>query len=187
MYKGLYDSFAARWYHGGSVWFYSDPHFGDTTVMSYRGITDEEQIKRINSKIGKNDTIIFLGDIGDVTKINSIRGYKVLIVGNHDAGASLYQGYFDEVYEGALIAGPKLILSHEPVNFEYAFNIHGHIHSNKSDMPGHFNVCAEHINYTPVNLTALLKNGVFKNIANVHRVTINVATKRKGRKSYEVC
>lgn len=39
----------------------------------------------------KNDTTIFLGDIGDVNYIKKIRGYKVLIMSNHDAGAFRYQ------------------------------------------------------------------------------------------------
>ena len=42
--------------------------------------------KRINSKVGKKDTIIFLGDIGDPSYISKIRGYKILIAGNHDTG-----------------------------------------------------------------------------------------------------
>ena len=48
-----------------AIWFYSDPHFADTEMPYIRKnyIGDEEQVKRINSKVGKNDTIIFLGDI----------------------------------------------------------------------------------------------------------------------------
>lgn len=183
MYKGLYDSFAARWYHGGSVWFYSDPHFADEEMKHLRKnyIGDEEQVKRINSQIGKNDTIIFLGDIGDVTFIKKIRGYKVLIKGNHDAGATNYKDYFDEVYEGMLIIGPKIVLSHEPVFMPFLFNIHGHDHYGIY-ASNHFNVCAEHINYTPVNLSSMIKSGMFKNVADIHRYTIDDATKRKAKR-----
>lgn len=52
---------------------------------------DLEQIKNINKEVGKNDTIIFLGDIGDVECIKKIKGYKILIMGNHDKGASNYK------------------------------------------------------------------------------------------------
>ena len=92
MYKGLYDKFS-HWFRGGNIYLYSDPHFGDEEMKHIRKdyIGDEEQIKRINSKVGKNDTIIFLGDIGDVECIKKIRGYKVLIMGNHDKGASNYR------------------------------------------------------------------------------------------------
>lgn len=186
MYKGLYDQFA-HWFHEGkgTVYFYSDPHFADAEMKYLRAnyIGDEEQVKRINSKIGKYDTLVILGDIGDVEWIKKLRGYKVLIMGNHDAGASKYTSYFDEVYEGALIVSEKIILSHEPANFPYALNIHGHDHSkwSKSDAM-HWNVCAEHIDYTPVPLKRIIESGALKAIPTIHRETIDAATARKCKK-----
>lgn len=185
MYKGLYDSFAERWCHEGStIWLYSDPHFGDEEMKYIRTnyISDDEQIKRINSKVGKNDVIIFLGDIGNLKCIKRIRGYKICIVGNHDKGATKCSRYFNEVYEGVLIVGPRIILSHEPIyNFPFAVNIHGHDHSHKECNDNmHLNVCAEHINYTPVNFFQLIKQGVFKSAVDIHRNTIDNAIKRKG-------
>ena len=92
MYKHLYDTFK-RWYCGGSVYFYSDPHFADDEMKYLRKnyIGDDEQVKAINHKIGKNDTWICLGDINDLEYVRKIRGYKVLICGNHDKGASNYK------------------------------------------------------------------------------------------------
>lgn len=186
MYKGLYDQFA-HWFHDGkgTIYFYSDPHFADDEMKYLRAdyIGDEEQVKRINSKIGKYDTLVILGDIGDVEWVRKLRGYKVLVMGNHDTGASNYTPYFDEVYEGALIISEKLILSHEPINFPYAFNIHGHDHSQwfKSDNM-HLNVCAELINYTPIPLKSIIESGALKEIPNIHRETIDRATARKFKK-----
>ena len=96
MYKHLYDSFS-HWYRGGSIYFYSDPHFNDDEMKYLRKnyIGDDEQVKAINRKIGKKDTIVFLGDIGCIDFIRKIRGYKVLIMGNHDSGASNYKRKFD--------------------------------------------------------------------------------------------
>ena len=93
MIKHIYDELAKRWYRGGSIFIYSDTHFNDAEVSTIRKnyIGDLEQVKRINSKVGKNDTIIFLGDIGDIEFIKKIRGYKVLVMGNHDKGASNYK------------------------------------------------------------------------------------------------
>ena len=196
MFKGLYDNFA-HWFHGGQVYFYSDPHFADDEMKYLRKnyIGDDEQVRRINSKIGKNDTLIILGDVGDIEFVKKLRGYKVLIMGNHDAGATNYkrQAYedgiikdnhlFDEVYEGALIISEKLILSHEPLNFPYAINIHGHDHSNwsGSDLL-HWNMCAEHIDYTPVCLKAIIESGRLKKVPTIHRETIDEATARKKRR-----
>lgn len=181
MIKNLYDSFAKNWYRGGTVWFYSDPHFSDEEMAYLRKnyIGDAEQVKRINAKVTKNDTIIFLGDIGNPEFVKKIRGYKVLIKGNHDKGNEVYSEYFDEIYEGCLLISPKIILSHEPVYFPYAFNIHGHDHSGWSNGDSHFNCCAERINYTPVCLADIVKSGCLKNILDVHRETINKASENK--------
>lgn len=234
MIPGLYRCFE-HWCNQ-AVWVYSDPHFGDKELQE--GIlnrpTDQEQIKNINTCVGKYDTFICLGDVGDIECVKKIRGYKILICGNHDKGHTKYlrqihhkvfdkdkyteveaveemkklypgcrytvnEGYsfhspfifydvkadnmlFDEVYEGALIVGEKLILSHEPVNIPWAFNIHGHDH-NGVYREGHLNVCADVINYKPVRLNALLKNGLTSKIDTIHRITIDHAIERKGKKN----
>lgn len=185
MIKGLYNIFG-HWYRGGTIYLYSDPHFGDEEMKSIRlnYIGDDEQVARINSKVGKKDTIIFLGDIGDIEYIKQIRGYKVLIMGNHDTGETNYNKVFDEVYRGALTISDKIILSHEPIENLPAFwyNIHGHDHARGFKESRHLNVCAEHINYTPMRLDIILKVGVLKNIESIHRITIDKAVERKAKK-----
>ena len=93
MEKGLYEIFANSWYRGGSIWLYSDPHFGDKDVAQFRknNISDEEQVKRINSVLGQDDTLIILGDVGDRRYVKQLRGYKVLVMGNHEKGANNYR------------------------------------------------------------------------------------------------
>ena len=239
MIETLYSPFR-KWTEKGTLWVYSDPHFSDPEMVELRKnyIGDDEQIARINSKVGKNDTIIFLGDIGNEEMVRKIRGRKILIMGNHDKGASKYQrqilrttcdrdrytkeeicnevskkypGWkvdiyedycvnsapyslwlvradnclFDEVYEGPLFIAEKLILSHEPIDLPYAFNIHGHDHSGLysgiCSVVGrqHLNVCAEHIDYTPVNVNRLIKNGLLSKVESIHRQTIDRATMKK--------
>lgn len=190
MEKHLYDSFA-RWYRGGTIWFYSDPHFNDPEMEYIRKdyISDAEQVKRINSKVGRNDTLVILGDVGDIEWVRKLRGYKVLIMGNHDAGATKYKkvennGLFDEVYEGALMISPKIVLSHEPIpNLpEWLFNIHGHDHSNWFTGSRHLNICAEHIDYTPISIASIIKDGLLKDIEDIHRITIDSAIDRKAKR-----
>lgn len=131
MIKHLYDSFAERYYRGGSIYLYSDTHFNDLDCYKIRcealskrhekkndlnevesemltayhmymsfaineedfvKLCDEAQVKSINKVVHKCDTIIFLGDIGDTKYISKLKaGYKVLIMGNHDKGASNYK------------------------------------------------------------------------------------------------
>lgn len=235
MYKNLYDSFE-HWYHNGkgTVLFYSDPHFNDeeANLLRKNYIGDDAQVASINSRVGKYDTLVILGDIGDVEYVRKLRGYKVLVMGNHDKGISNYKRVvknyifskekytydeilsivnvpknwkikvssidlseelgavwhvtvdnclFDEVYEGAVLIAPNIMLSHEPVDFPFARNVHGHTHG-KWDA---FNMCAEFINYTPVPISYFIKYG-FKDIKDIHRNAIENAQNRNIRKSENI-
>lgn len=232
MIQGLYKCFD-HWHKEGSVYIYSDPHFGESDLEAgfVNRPSAEEQVKLINSKVGRKDTLLILGDVGNVEYIKQLRGYKVLIMGNHDAGRTNYErttyhemfeadrdeegvrdamarlypncrysveegwGFhapfewwdayadnmlFDEVYEGPVMIGEKLILSHEPVNIPWAFNIHGHVHqqSCRNDYH-HFNVCADAIGYLPVNLNQWMKQGHLAAIETLHRTTIDRASAKK--------
>ena len=75
MIEQLYECFK-HWSKKGSVWVYSDPHFNDEEAAGYGRISDEEQLKLINSKVGKNDTIVILGDIGDIGFVRKIKRDK---------------------------------------------------------------------------------------------------------------
>lgn len=236
---GLYKIFD-HWHQQGTTWIISDTHFGDEELRA--GFpdrpTDEDIVKSINAKVGRKDTLIILGDVGRIDLLRQLRGYKVLIMGNHDKGASNYQrqiikkkfdkdkytreeallemqrmysgcyytiseGYqfqspfeyweviadnmlFDEVYEGPLMISEKLILSHEPVDVPWAFNLHGHNHQGGSNDDHHFNVCADVIDYTPINFNQWMKSGFLSKVETIHRSTIDKAAskskKRKGRK-----
>jgi calcineurin-like phosphoesterase family protein len=205
MIDSLYYPFR-KWSENAAVWLYSDPHFGDFESYTFRGLitdkTKEEldkfQVDRINKFVNKNDTIIFLGDIGDPTPLKKIKGYKVLITGNHDRGAAFYREYFDEIYTGCLTISDRIILSHEPIEGcpSFLFNIHGHDHNGtdfkeyvfrdcdavssekiainalaaaKQYKLNRFNVCAEWINYKPVALKDIINSGVLSNIPTIHR------------------
>jgi calcineurin-like phosphoesterase family protein len=233
---GLYKIFD-HWHATGTVWIYSDPHFSDKdlAVGQPNRPADAEQIENINRKVGRKDTLIILGDVGDIEAAKKLRGYKILIMGNHDSGRTNYERQiitrkfpqeifqedeallemqriypgcrytisdeydfeydnyvwavkadnmlFDEVYEGPLMISEKLILSHEPVDVPWAFNIHGHVHDlrHKNDKR-HFNVCAEAINFTPINFNQWMKQGHFSRIETIHRSTIDTATERKRKR-----
>lgn len=102
MIQSLYDNFK-HWSENGSVYLISDPHFNDpdTKIMNENWISPEEHVKRINGIVHKNDTLICLGDCGDLSYIQQLKaGYKVLIKGNHDdKGNSFYrQNVKTEVY-----------------------------------------------------------------------------------------
>ena len=185
MIESLYKPFQ-HWSAQGTIWLYSDPHFNEDEDL--RGPfpnrpNAEEQVKMINSKVGRKDTLLLLGDIGDPEVAKKLRGYKVLICGNHDAGASNYADIFDEIYTGPLMISEKIILSHEPLDITWAFNIHGHTHLLYKARLGHLCVCSDVVNYTPVNFNQFIKSGRLKEIETIHRSTIDEATVRKAKRS----
>lgn len=276
---GLYP-FCDKWLEkSGSIWIISDPHFNDADCFSFRsqsnnpplpdGINNTVDlsnflVNNINKCCGKNDTLIILGDIGDINYVKKLKaGYKVLITGNHDSGVTNYErvitkkkyighdkcpncgsivtysgsglnfmnekeeyGWcanidclcrvkaikqytgedsdnrlFDEVYKGKLQIRPDLILSHEPIEDKYSFNIHGHDHRfqlmkdkmaesnidinnyitsqielSKEVKNNQFNCCSEWLGYKPINLKQIIQSGLLKDILDIHRETIDIAT-----------
>ncbi len=188
----LYPAFKHWFSASGNVWFYSDPHFDDkenwllrkSMVKQYTNTLEEFdalQIMRINKTCGKNDTLVILGDVGNIEYVKKLKAKKkILILGNHDQGASYYANVFDEVYAGPVIIAERLILSHEPIDFPYAVNIHGHDHSCFGYDDGlHINCCAEHLDLTPICLSHIVKSGLLKNTRNIHREAIEKAKSRK--------
>ena len=251
----LYDVFK-KWSAKGSVYLISDPHFSDLESFEFRKANnklpkninsikalDEYLIKTINSIVSKNDTLICLGDVGNIETVSKLKaGYKVLILGNHDKGADKYKriintvvrcpdcgctklvslgnndgmslyktqctkchyiGYtfgtdfygeednhlFDEVYSGPLMISDKIILSHEPIIPcpEYLVNLCGHVHAKAHNFKvkkiQYYNFCAEAINYKPVSLGELIKNGLLSKVKDIHRVTVDGAITRKAKKN----
>ena len=183
MIQGLYKIFD-HWHQRGTVWICSDPHFDDPEMVHLvpNRPTAEEQVKLLNSKVGRYDTLICLGDVCNAEWMRQVRGYKILIAGNHDAGLTNYTDIFDEVYGGPLMIGEKLILSHEPVDVPWAFNIHGHTHKNCLKDNRHFNACLDANNFLPINFNQWMKQGYLSKINSLHRTAIDNATKRSRKK-----
>ena len=232
---GLYKIFD-HWHQEGTLWIFSDPHFGDDELTTgiHNRPSAAEIVQRINAKCGRKDTLICLGDVGDVEYIKLLRAKrKILICGNHDAGRTNYErqtwtkvfdmtyhtretaiqemkklypncrytvseGYqfqspfeywqvtadnmlFDEVYEGPLMIAEKLILSHEPVDVPWAYNIHGHDHQGHK-RKNHTNVCVDVTGYQPINMNQWMKSGAMARVETIHRDTIDKATERKKKR-----
>ena len=93
MIEGLYQPFQ-HWGESGTCHIISDTHFNDPDLIHVYADrpSAEEQVKRINAKCGRADTLIILGDVGDISYVRQLRAkYKILVMGNHDSGASNYK------------------------------------------------------------------------------------------------
>ena len=175
MLKTLYPKFQ-HWSEGGGVYIISDPHFEDEDcqIMNPEWPTPQEYVDKINQKVRKCDTLICLGDVGNPEWFNKLKaGYKVLITGNHDKGASTYEPYFDEVYNGPLFISNKILLSHEPIDIPFAYNIHGHSHCQTEPMVENgINLAADVVNWEVYNLKDIIKMGGLNKILDIHRLAI---------------
>ena len=215
---GVYSIFNNLWKDCQSCYIISDTHFKDHDLIhAYEDRpNDEELVKLINSKVGREDVLIHLGDVGDINYIHKLKGkIKILICGNHDQGASYYKRQiwkkkFDKekysrqealsimkelypncsylVFTGPLMISSKLILSHEPIDCAgWAFNLHGHIHARShKNDECHYNVCADCHDYLPLNLNQFLKSGALSKVSSVHRQTIDEATARCKKRGYRL-
>lgn len=184
MIPTLYKAFQ-HWSKEGGVYLISDPHLGDSDclLMDENWLPPEEYVKRLAAKVHRSDTLICLGDVGDITYLQNAwkmgrRPYSVLVMGNHDESATNFEGFFDEIYTGPLTIAKKIILSHEPLDIDWALNIHGHDHNknNRGDKC-HLNLAANVVNYTVANLKEIIGGGALKNIKDIHRQTIDEASK----------
>ena len=175
MIKMLYP-FARKWSESGSVWIYSDPHFGDADckLMDPDWPDPDNQIKILRQCCHKNDTLILLGDIGNPEHLQQLKCYKVMIAGNHDIGLTKYKEYFDEIYGGPLFISDRILLSHEPMpEMPYVLNIHGHDHNGHKISDNHLNVCSNVVGFVPLNLGKLIKGGLVSDVPTIHRWTID--------------
>lgn len=184
MIESLYEPFK-KWSDGGSVWLISDPHFDDedTKLMNPNWIEPKEYVDILNKNIHKGDTLVCLGDCGELEWFKKIKvGYKVLVKGNHDdRGNSYYKSVFDEVYSGALFIAPQILLSHEPIyGLQFCVNIHGHCHNGTYDYTDeqggrHLNIAADVVGFRQLNLGKAIKRGLVAGLPTVHRLTIDRA------------
>jgi calcineurin-like phosphoesterase family protein len=180
MISSLYPIFQ-RWSTTGSVYIISDTHFEDSDckLMDANWITPQEHIDIIKSKVHKNDVLLHLGDVGCCPHwLKQIKGYKVLIQGNHDKIRKL-RPYFDEVYTGPLIIAQQIMLSHEPIpGINWCLNIHGHDHGGvyyDNNDPYHLNIASNVVKYQVINLKTIIQDGYLSKITNIHRQTIDKA------------
>jgi len=150
---------------------YSDPHFGHTKlrIVGRPEFESDEQmhevmVKNYNKVItDKNTRVIWMGDLGEKKFIEEflpkMRGYKLLILGNHDKySKAFYEKYFDEVHEGGIFWSKRILISHHPMPVEEGIiNIHGHTHLLDVATGRHFNVCVERTGYAPVPMSVFEK------------------------------
>jgi len=146
------------------------PQFQDEFEMA------DKLIVNWNKVVGPKDVVYVLGDVAfgknNLHYMSQLNGRKHLVMGNHDVYAiEEYTPYFDHIWGCNNYKGS--ILTHIPIAptqfYRWKLNIHGHIHAKNDHViriagdivqgddrviladKRYFNVCADHIDLTPIH------------------------------------
>lgn len=159
-------------------WFISDTHFNHANFLNFvdeagnkiRPFSTVEEmndcmITNWNERIKPGDKVYHLGDFGmnstyNNTVLPKLNGVKRLILGNHDTVKGDLVNHFKKITMWRVFREYDFVLSHVPLREDSmitTFNLHGHIHQNKSPSERHMNLCVEHTDYAPVHLDTILE------------------------------
>ena len=159
-----------------TTWFTSDTHFGHTNIIKYnnrpfqtRNDMDLQLIANWNSVVAKDDTVYHLGDFCFCTEqegqaiLDSLKGKKHLISGNHDKVAKKLVGW--ESIQPMLevsIDGKLIILCHYALrvwnkSHHGSWHLYGHSHGSLPDDPNSlsFDAGVDCHNYQMLNMDAV--------------------------------
>ena len=150
---------------GGNIWFWSDQLFSHANIIRFcnRPFNSVEEMNRsmlrnCAARVQNDDIVIFGGDVHmkDLNSANailrSIRGYKILVLGNHDCeGDSILPLAVDEIapYLEIGFEGRSIFVTHHPsseniLNFRQ-INLHvPHARQPAPDRFGDWKTC-EHV------------------------------------------
>lgn len=165
-----------HFYHHNIIKYCNRPFHGENHM-------NEVMIENWNSVVSPKDRVIHVGDFcfGDQFKaeliLNRLQGNILLCRGNHDK--KLWKWYLGHGHEQKCRVLPvestcvdsgigPIWISHYPedvrngaplntIKFKHVMgHIHGHIHDRITKDPTKFNACVEYLNYTPIELEAVI-------------------------------
>lgn len=163
------------------VWIITDTHFGKDCKLLNRPVNfQKEIIKNWKHLVGKEDTIIHLGDVANsASALNCIKGLpgkKILILGNHDTlneEAYINKCGFSIVCDKLLLFYKykdktiKILFTHEPEIFhDFDVNIHGHLHNfaTVKSVCYLYLMALENQGYRPLNLKEEIIPNIYKKL-----------------------
>lgn len=164
-----------------NIYIISDTHFGHENILSFidenqnvvRRFSDVDEMDSLMidnwNKIVKDEDIVYhLGDVyfGKGHKVlPHLKGRKRLVLGNHDNPKSEYiTKNFQKIMLVRDFPEFNCVLSHMPMHdtsiFKVKYNLHGHIHQQKSPSERHINCCVEVNDYMPRSIEEIMKGRI---------------------------
>ena len=133
------------------IYYIADNHFGHKNVIRFDNrpfddtvLMDEVLVHNWNERVTEDDTVYILGDCfwkneeNSVKLIQSLKGHKHLIRGNHDRVHGRLRFYYESIEHYAEINDNNrlVILCHNPIPFyknqHYgAVMLYGHVHNTR--------------------------------------------------------
>lgn len=157
-------------------YFIADLHIGDRNILTYEhrpfeSLDDMRStiVKNWNNVVNDEDEVYLLGDIGDISVLEELKGHIIIVCGNHDNYEEITKRFPDIEVNKHPIMIDYMWLSHKPIGYmppEIPYiNIHGHLHRFEYGFPGrkwedgnrYFSVSVEKINYTPISFNDIGK------------------------------
>lgn len=162
------------------TFYTSDTHFNQQRTHQY-SLRDqyfenaeqatEEMVRRWNSVVSAEDTVIHLGDFGDFEVAKRLNGNIILLFGNYERDGIFTptqeeKGYFHSVLDCIGLGGEDYLMVHEPenrkdaiasilkdkgVDYTDTFYLFGHIHEKQKVKRNGLNVGVDVHNFTPVS------------------------------------
>ena len=152
--------------------YISDNHFAHRNIISYCNRPfetvhemDKFMIDKWNSVVDKDDLVIHGGDFALSSRdyythlwFKVLNGEKILVKGNHDGSTRWLEMIGVKVYPNYRCSEDNTFVIHDPSSIEiqaierYDMTLlYGHIHDKVLNNPplNSFNICVEHMDYTP--------------------------------------
>lgn len=160
------------------IFIISDTHFSHENILKFtddqgnliRSFTDVDEMDALmidnwNKTVKDNDIVYHLGDVyfGKGHKVLPfLKGRKRLVLGNHDNPKSEYiLNNFQKIMMWRMFPEFNCVLTHVPVHesslYKVQYNLHGHIHQQKSPSEQHINCSVEVNDYTPKAIEEFIK------------------------------
>ncbi len=159
-----------------TTYWTGDTHWGHQRIIElcqrpYGSVAEmnADLVSKWNAVVKAEDSVWHLGDFcwkGYEHIFHQLNGHKHLIIGNHDARATLILPWASppQVYQELKInedgVSTRLVLFHWPIDewqgyHRGAIHLHGHTHGKLPDKPGRCDVGVDKWHMTPVTLTEI--------------------------------
>ena len=163
------------------IWVTGDPHFGHESIIRHCerpfanvGEMDEALVKGWNKVVTRNDRVYVLGDFAfrctrqyaqDV--LDSLRGVKTLVAGNHDYKLGRHLNGWESVCDMHVIAPRShvpVILCHYPMlswwkSNRKSIHLHAHLHSRSTSQDAvakrRIDMGVDSCRFMPISLDAI--------------------------------